>query len=175
MVRARFRDFQRTRNGKQDMELRRSSGIVLHPTSLPSGRLGTEAYAFVDWLASAGQSWWQVLPLGPPDEVGSPYRSASAFAGWRGLLADQTARVEPEELGAFVEREAYWIRDWAAFTGGDAIADQVRFAREWDALRAYARQRGVRLIGDLPIYVAPGSADHVSHPDLFLTDVVAGV
>jgi 4-alpha-glucanotransferase len=157
------------------VNLSRSSGILLHPTSLTDGRLGERAYAFVDWLAAAGQSWWQVLPLGPPDEVGSPYRSASAFAGWRGLLADPTARVEPEELEAFVEREAYWIRDWAAFAGGDAIADQVRFAREWDALRAYARQRGVRLIGDLPIYVAPGSADHVSHPGLFLTDVVAGV
>jgi 4-alpha-glucanotransferase len=51
----------------------------------------------------------------------------------------------------------------------------VRFAREWSALRAYASERGVRLIGDLPIYVAPGSADHVSHPELFLTDEVAGV
>jgi 4-alpha-glucanotransferase len=157
------------------VNLSRSSGILLHPTSLTDSRLGERAYAFVEWLAAAGQSWWQVLPLGPPDEVGSPYRSASAFAGWRGLLADPTAKVEPEELEAFVEREAYWIRDWAAFAGGDAIADQVRFAREWDALRAYALRHGVRLIGDLPIYVAPGSADHVSHPDLFLTDVVAGV
>src|SRR5919202_4021685 len=58
----------------------RSSGVLLHPTSLPGGRLGDEAYRFVDWLAAAGQTWWQVLPLGPPDEEGSPYRSASAFA-----------------------------------------------------------------------------------------------
>ena len=157
------------------MKLSRSSGILLHPTSLPDGRLGEHAYAFVDWLAAAGQSWWQVLPLGPPDEVGSPYKSASAFAGWSGLLADPTAEVEPEELEAFVQREAYWIGDWAAYAGGDAVADQVRFAREWSALRAYASERGVRLIGDLPIYVAPESADHVSHPQLFLTDVVAGV
>ncbi len=157
------------------MKLSRSSGILLHPTSLPDGKLGEHAYAFVDWLAAAGQSWWQVLPLGPPDEVGSPYKSASAFAGWRGLLADPSATVEPEEVEAFVARESYWIADWAAFAGGDAIADQVRFTREWSALRAYARQRGVRLIGDLPIYVASGSADHVSHPDLFLTDTVAGV
>ena len=157
------------------MKLSRSSGILLHPTSLPDGRLGEHAYAFVDWLAAAGQSWWQVLPLGPPDEVGSPYKSASAFAGWSGLLADPTAEVEPEELESFLEREAYWIADWAAFAGGEAVADQVRFAREWSALRAYAADRGVRLIGDLPIYVAPGSADHVSHPQLFLDDVVAGV
>ena len=157
------------------MKLRRSSGILLHPTSLPGGRLGEHAYAFVDWLAAAGQSWWQVLPLGPPDEFGSPYKSASAFAGWSGLLADPKADVEPEELRAFVEREAFWIAAWATFAGGDAVADQVRFAREWSALRAYASERGVRLIGDLPIYVAPGSADHVSHPDLFLEDLVAGV
>ena len=68
--------------------LNRSSGVLLHPTSLPGGRLGDEAYRFVDWLAAAGQSWWQMLPLGPPDEHGSPYRSASAFACWPGLLAD---------------------------------------------------------------------------------------
>jgi 4-alpha-glucanotransferase len=157
------------------VKLSRSTGILLHPTSLPDGRLGEHAYAFVDWLAAAGQSWWQVLPLGPPDEVGSPYKSASAFAGWNGLLADPTADVEHEELEAFAAREAYWIADWAAFAGGDAIADQVRFAREWSALRTYASERGVRLIGDLPIYVAPGSADHVSHPHLFLDDAVAGV
>src|ERR1700716_745247 len=58
----------------------RSSGVFLHPTSLPDGRLGDEAYRFVDWLEAAGQSWWQVLPLGPPDEFGSPDRAAPAFA-----------------------------------------------------------------------------------------------
>jgi 4-alpha-glucanotransferase len=60
------------------VDLVRSSGILLHPTSLPGGRLGDEAYRFVDWLAAAGQSWWQMLPLGPPDEFGSPYRTPSA-------------------------------------------------------------------------------------------------
>ena len=62
------------------MNLSRTSGVQLHPTSLPSGRLGPEAYAWVDWLAAAGQTWWQMLPLAPPDEHGSPYKSASAFA-----------------------------------------------------------------------------------------------
>ncbi|HCM68205.1 MAG: 4-alpha-glucanotransferase [Candidatus Kerfeldbacteria bacterium RIFCSPLOWO2_01_FULL_48_11] len=63
----------------------RRSGILLHPTSLPSpygiGDLGPEAYAFVDFLKKAGQTLWQVLPLAIPDETGSPYASASAFAG----------------------------------------------------------------------------------------------
>ena len=55
-----------------------------------------------------------------------------------------------------------------------SIADQVRFDREWAALRAHAEERGVRLIGDVPIYVAPGSADHRAHPELFRADAVAG-
>ncbi|HEU4406475.1 MAG TPA: 4-alpha-glucanotransferase [Polyangiaceae bacterium] len=63
----------------------RTSGILLHPTSLPgphgSGDLGPAAYAFADWLAEAGQSWWQVLPVVPPAGGNSPYQSTSAFAG----------------------------------------------------------------------------------------------
>jgi 4-alpha-glucanotransferase len=157
------------------VKLSRSCGILLHPTSLPGGRLGEEALAFVDWLAAAGQSWWQLLPLGPPDDVGSPYKSPSAFAGWPGLLADPDAHVAPEELEDFASREAYWIDDWVEFAGGNALADQVRFEREWRELRQYAERRGIGLIGDLPIYVAPGSADHVSHPELFQQEFVAGV
>ena len=74
----------------------------------------------------------------------------------------------------FCEREAYWIFDWDRFAGRDAIADQVRFEREWSALRRYANERGVRLIGDVAIYVAPGSADHVTHAQIFQRDFVAG-
>ena len=63
----------------------RSSGILLHPTSLPSpygiGDLGPEAYNFVDFLANSGQSFWQVLPLGPIGYANSPYMCFSAFAG----------------------------------------------------------------------------------------------
>jgi len=80
---------------------------------------------------------------------------------------------QAEELD-FREREASWIDDWAAFAGRGAVADQVRFQREWTALRRYANERGVRLIGDVPIYVAPGSADHRAHRELFRDDAVAG-
>jgi 4-alpha-glucanotransferase len=55
-----------------------------------------------------------------------------------------------------------------------AVADQVRFEREWSALRAYAGERGVRILGDVAIYVAPGSADHRAHPELFQDGLVAG-
>jgi 4-alpha-glucanotransferase len=157
------------------MNLPRTCGVQLHPTSLPGGRLGREAYAWVDWLAEAGQSWWQMLPLTPPDRYGSPYKSPSAFAAWPGLLADPDAEVAPEEEASFRARQGAWIDGWEAFAGRGAVADQVRFEREWAALRAYAGERGVRLIGDVPIYVAPRGADHQQHPELFLDDVVAGV
>ena len=128
----------------------------------------------MDWLAAAGQSWWQVLPLGPPDRYRSPYKSSSAFAAWRGLLADPRAAVSASELSAFRERNAYWIGDWERFAGRGAVADQVRFDREWGALRAYAAERGVRILGDVAIYVSPGGADHRFHPELFQTGLVAG-
>jgi len=156
------------------VNLDRASGVLLHPTSLPGGGLGEEAYRFVDWLAEAGQSWWQVLPLGPPDEFGSPYRARSAFAGWTGLLAEPRAPVTLEEVEGFVARHPYWTGEWAAFEGRDAVAGQVRFEREWSALRRYAAKRGVRIFGDLPIYVSDVGADIAAHPELFETRFVAG-
>jgi 4-alpha-glucanotransferase len=157
------------------VQLSRSSGILLHPTSLPGGRLGEAAYRFVDWLQAAGQSWWQVLPLGPPDDAGSPYRSHSAFAGWRGLLAEPHAPVTAEELDRLAAREGGWLGDWARYAGDGALADQVRFEREWRALREYAAARGIGLIGDVPIYVARESADFAARPELFEEGEVAGV
>ena len=148
--------------------------MLLHVSSLPGGKLGSEAYRFVDWLAEAGQSWWALLPLGPPDWAGSPYASASAFAAHRGYLEQPRAPVSAEELEAFVVRERYWIADWAAFAGDHAIADQVRFDREWGTLRHYAAERGIRLLGDVPIYVARGGADVAAHPELFQRGYVAG-
>jgi 4-alpha-glucanotransferase len=155
--------------------LPRTSGIQLHPTSLPGGRLGTEADAFVDWLADAGQTWWQVLPLGPPDRHRSPYKARSAFAAWPGLLAGPSAPVSKSEELDFRDRHAYWIGAWERLSGRGAVADQVRFEREWGALRRHAEERGVRIMGDVPIYVAPGSVDHRSHPELFQDGAVAGV
>ena len=146
----------------------RSFGVQLHPTSLPGGRLGPPAYAFVDWLAEAGAGWWQILPLAPPDEFGSPYASTSAFAGWDGLLADPAAEVATSVAERFRATNAYWIDDWVAYAGGDALAGQVRFDSEWRSLRTYAAARGVRILADVPIYVAADSCDHAAHPELFL-------
>ncbi|MDT4895307.1 MAG: 4-alpha-glucanotransferase [Acidobacteriota bacterium] len=77
------------------MSFPRSSGILLHPTSLPGrfgiGDLGDEAYRFVDFLAASEQSLWQVLPLGPTGYGDSPYQCFSAFAG-------NTLLISPERL-----------------------------------------------------------------------------
>jgi 4-alpha-glucanotransferase len=156
------------------MKLERASGILLHPSSLPNGVLDDHALRFVDWLGDAGQTWWQVLPLGPPEGLtSSPYMSPSAFAGSPALLARPKARVTRAEVAAFRATHAYWIDDWVAF--GGSVEDQIRFDREWGALRAYARARGVRIFGDMPIYVADGGADHRAHPELFQRGAVAGV
>ena len=76
------------------MTFARASGILLHPTSLPgphgSGDFGVAATHFVDWLVAAGQSLWQILPLGGIGPGNSPYMSSSAFAG-NVLLIDLTA------------------------------------------------------------------------------------
>ena len=77
------------------MEMMRASGIILHPTSLPSpsgiGNLGKEAYEFVDFLQRSGQKFWQILPLGPVGYAESPYQPLSAFAG-------NTMLISPEKL-----------------------------------------------------------------------------
>jgi 4-alpha-glucanotransferase len=156
------------------MQLARASGILLHPSSFPNGVLDAHAYRFVDWLAAAGQRWWQVLPLGPPEGItSSPYMSPSAFAGSAALLAQPKARVSRADVAAYRQRHAYWIDDWVAF--GGSVEDQVRFDREWGALRAYAARRRVRIFGDMPIYVADGGADHMARPELFQPRAVAGV
>jgi len=156
------------------VDIQRSSGVLLHPTSLPGGRFGPEAFRFVDWLVEAGQRWWQVLPLGPPDRYGSPYSSPSAFATSAALLGDPGAPVSADELAAFRARNAYWVEDYAHLAGRGAVADQVRFEREWAALRDYGRSRGVRVFGDVPMFVSRESIDVRVHPSLFLRGVVAG-
>ncbi|MBK9529064.1 MAG: 4-alpha-glucanotransferase [Acidobacteria bacterium] len=89
------------------MRFTRASGILLHPTSLPGpygiGDLGGNAYEFVDWLVSAGQKLWQILPLGPTSYGNSPYSSYSAFAGNTLLISPELlvkdGLVRPKMLG----------------------------------------------------------------------------
>ncbi|MBO9540871.1 4-alpha-glucanotransferase [bacterium] len=85
------------------MKFPRSSGVLLHPTSLPGrfglGTLGDEAHRFVDYLAESGQRYWQVLPLGPTSYGDSPYQSLSAFAG-NPMLVDLEQLVQDGWLTA---------------------------------------------------------------------------
>src|SRR5688572_18449381 len=106
----------------------RSSGILLHPTSLPGphgvGDLGPAAHEFVDFLSAAGQRWWQMLPVGPHGAGNSPYDSSSAFAGSplliglhdlveQGLLtkADLKAPKRLAEAKAAVYQDAIRFKD----------------------------------------------------------------
>ncbi len=104
---------------------RRRAGVLLHPSSLPGagemGALGTEARRFLDLLAETGFSVWQMLPLGPTHEDGSPYQSLSAFAGNPDLLDLE-----------FLAREG-WLES-AAGARGEALAAARRgFERGADA------------------------------------------
>jgi 4-alpha-glucanotransferase len=213
------------------MNFQRSSGILLHPTSLPGpngiGELGAEAYAFIDFLERSGQKVWQVLPLSPTGYGDSPYASFSAFAGnhllisleklisdeylhpddlndrppfpadrvdygwvihWKlPVLAKAAERFhaagrERNEYNRWVEENAWWLDDYTRFMiaklpyGEDVHRFwQFEFFRQWRDLKTEANRRGIRVMGDMPIYVASDSADVILHPDLFRKDVVAGV
>lgn len=133
--------------------MKRSSGILLHPTSLPGrygiGELGAEAYRFADWLAAAGLRIWQVLPLGPTGYGESPYQLFSAFAGNPMLLSlDRLVEhgwLSAEELTAAppfsadsveFERVTPWKnallrRAFERFEGDDEFGDFCSMTEEW--------------------------------------------
>lgn len=200
----------------------RRAGVLCHITSLPGegavGTLGPDAFTFVDLLAQAGVTVWQMLPVTPPDQHSSPYASTSAFAGWTDLC-DPSLSVAPDDqmIATWLSQNAHWAWDWALYDALKAendgaswtkwpepirhrqvealqeagtrlaeqirerIVEQVRFHRDWMILRHYAAEKGVRLFGDLPIFVAHDSADVWTRPHLFQLDedgqpsVVAGV
>ena len=250
------------------MSFPRASGILLHPTSLPGpygvGDLGREARRFADWLASARQTLWQVLPLGPTGYADSPYQSFSAHAGNAllvspdllvedGLLdaadlervplfdtgrADYGAAIEfrgrllarafenfkggrgrelRRDFDQFRGRESDWLEDYALFraikiernevswtkweeplvrrepqalaAAREHLRDRIEaqkfyqflFFRQWEQLRAYCHEREIKIVGDIPIFVAHDSSDVWARPRLFKLDelghrrVVAGV
>ncbi len=234
--------------------MNRAAGILLSVSSLP-GRFGIgcfsrSAYDFVDWLKEAGQTYWQILPLGPTSYGDSPYQSFSTFAGnpyfisldeliEEGVLTEkecksadfgkkaddidyekvykkrypllrkayERSRVsENPDYVRFVEENRWWLSDYALFM---AVKDrfegapwtewaedirlrwqnamdyyrrelyydiefqqylQYKFFSQWRRLKAYANEKGIRIIGDIPIYVAMDSADTWAHPELFQLD-----
>jgi 4-alpha-glucanotransferase len=141
----------------------RSAGILLHPTSLPgpgeNGDLGSRARRFADFLAEAGQRWWQMLPLGPPGYGDSPYSALSAFAGNPALISLERLRedglvdrVGPQEetlraalaglrrregrgleaFAAYCESQRDWLEDFALFWALKRAHGLVQWTR-WPA------------------------------------------
>lgn len=250
------------------MRFRRGSGILLHVTSLPGrfgvGTLGPSAFRFVDFLQHSGQSFWQVLPVGPTGYGHSPYQSLSTFAGnpmlislvrltedgwldhehleatpkfplqevdfervekWRGELlrlayerfSQQAAGKQAAEFREFRDTQSWWLDDYALFRAlkgahedhawtnwddrvaqrepdalrlwSDRLHDEIefhtflqyQFERQWAALKQYAHDSGVQIIGDIPIFAAHDSADVWTNQDMFQLNergeptVVAGV
>ncbi len=247
--------------------MQRTSGILLHPTALPSsfkiGDLGKESRLFIDFLVRAGQTVWQILPLGPTGYGHSPYNALSAFAG-NPVLIDLQQLVDCEDLDRarlditmeqsanidfnqvhsvkstllldagqqffrhasgtrkvafdkFCHKESEWLEDFSLFMalremfGGQAWVEwpedlrtrqpqalqhwqkeltescllhkyqQFIFAEQWQGLKRYANQKGIRIFGDIPIFVAYDSADVWANQQLFQLDdqgratAVAGV
>lgn len=236
------------------MNIKRSCGVLLPLFSLPSehgiGTLGRAAYEFADFLAEAGQSWWQILPVGPAGSGDSPYQSFSSFAGnayfidldmlvgdglltksevnaikWGGsaetvdygalrknrmpilrIAARRGLARKDADFEAFCRDNARWLSDFALYMAlkehfnGSAWYEwpedirlhrigavekyfrelhedvkffsyvQYLFYSQWNALRAYAREKGIGIIGDMPIYVALDSADVWAEPEFFLLD-----
>lgn len=197
----------------------RRAGVLLHVTSLPGGDLGDDAYAFVDFLAEAGCTVWQVLPLVPVHEdERSPYNALSAMAGNPDLLDAGRRRAHGQErladldAGQRAQYDAWcaahdaWLTPYAEFTvlrelhdgrswlewepglrdrdparTAEALAahagrlaevrlEQWVFDEQWRALTTYAASRGVLLFGDLPIFVAPDSADVWAEREVFELD-----
>ena len=237
--------------------MKRHSGVLLSVTSLPSkygiGCFDQAAYDFVDWLAAAGQKYWQILPLGATSHGGSddsPYQAFSAFAGnpyfisldalvEEGVLTKEEceavdfgtdpAKVDfdklhehrfkllhkayehsnvgsDREFQQFCNENRWWLDDYALFM---AVKDylkgagfrqwpedirmhwgfavdyyntilyfdvefhkymQYKFYQQWSKLKAYANAKHIEIVGDIPIYVSPDSADVWANPALFQLD-----
>lgn len=112
---------------------RRQAGILLHPTSLPSGRLDRDVERWLDTLCIAGMGVWQMLPLGIPDHTGSPYQSCSAFAVDPALLPDLGGvPLATLSLERFLQREEAWLMDFARFRTLKALFDEAPW-QDWPA------------------------------------------
>lgn len=113
--------FYCTASAPEKLKLTRSAGILCHVSSLPSGKMDKEAEDFIDYLDSAGQRLWQILPLNPADENGSPYSSPALFAGYGKLFPKEDWPVlcktepDPSEYESFCRKESFWLEDYALY------------------------------------------------------------
>ncbi|MEO7775435.1 MAG: 4-alpha-glucanotransferase [Steroidobacteraceae bacterium] len=124
---------------------RRRAGVLLHLSSLahnPGGALGAAAYRVVDWLADAGFSVWQLLPLGPTGADGSPYWARSDQAGNAAFL--EPADINQSDLDEFTGRNAHWLEDYALF---EAIG-RAHSGTAWWQWPAPLRDRDARALNE---------------------------
>ncbi len=109
----------------------RIGGVLLHPTSLPSGKLDHDAFHWLDFMADVGLKLWQVLPLGVPQDNLSPYQCYSAFALNPALLKEDTHTSSYSQKNKhyqqWFEQEQYWLADYALFM----VLKQVFSAKAW--------------------------------------------
>ena len=238
------------------MRFERSAGILLHPTSLPGnygiGDLGDDAFKFVDFLKEAGQTLWQVFPLGPTGYGDSPYQCFSAFAGNPLLVSPDKLKEDGflsnndlsdkqkfnpieidfgeiinykksilrkafnnfkndsnglgKDFDEFCNKHKDWLEDFALFMAakdfhnGDEwskwekglihrtekalkewkikLSDDIQyhkfvqfnFFRQWKALRDYTNKKGIKIIGDMPIFIAYDSSDLWADKEEFTVD-----
>ena len=231
----------------------RASGILMPIFSLSSpygiGTLGKEAKDFIDFLKKAGQTYWQILPIGPTGYGDSPYQSFSAFAGnpyfidfrilndygllndsdyenvdfgkdekfiYYGKLYNNRLKVlkiafnnfknkVPSDYNTFSKENAYWLDDYAIFmvikqhiavsldkfpkalkmretSALERIKEQYHdeimfqkvmqywFFKQFKEVKSYANDNGIKIIGDMPIYVSQDSSDVWANPKEFLLD-----
>ncbi len=123
----------------------RIGGVLLHPSSLPSGKLDNDAIRWLDFMHEAGLKLWQVLPLGVPQENLSPYQCYSAFAINPALLEieSQTSSLETDEqFQNWYQQEHYWLDDYALFMA----LKQVFSSQAWYQWDAPYRDRNSRIL-----------------------------
>ena len=162
---------------KRGMVMERASGVLLPIFSLPSkygiGCFSKEAYQFIDRLKAAGQSYWQILPLGPTGYGDSPYQSFSTFAGNPYFIDLETLTGEGLLTAQECEYGCEGIRedkiDYEKIYKTRFQILEKAFSRfgENDEYRAFVSENGIEIIGDIPIYVAFDSADTWSAPEMF--------
>ena len=173
--------------------MERKKCVLCHVTSLPKIDRNN-SLKFIEWMSKNGYSVWQMLPINPPDQYNSPYSSTSAFAGWDKISFDESegdiedegfwlndwayySAIKEEYNGApwfewpekLRDRDPVELRKWDK-KATRFIHQQKIFQNTWNIIRTDAKNAGVELFGDIPIFIAHDSADVWAHRDLFLLD-----
>lgn len=160
--------------------MKRGCGVLLHISSLPDGNFSKSAFDFIDFLERSGVKYWQILAAGPTGGSDSPYSPVSVFAGNSKFVDMSRAQIDEAKYKKFLAENKYWLSPYVAFMGQIELNVnhshmQYFFFEQWTELRQYANSKGIKIIGDVPIYTSQGSADILFYKEQFDFDGVAGV